>query len=128
MIRSKQVDIHLGEIFALGIFGAITIGLALFSLPLDGWDGWRRFLLDIFAMVLSAVVVFLLAHAWDLQRERDDYKLDSIESSDKYRFYEIRFPDTQRRMLDIWPSVGVGTGLIIAYVALLGDKWVGWFS
>ena len=79
-------------------------------------------------MVLSAVVVFLLAHAWDLQRERDDYKLDSIESSDKYRFYEIRFPDTQRRMLDIWPSVGVGSGLIIAYVALLGDKWVGWFS
>ena len=128
MIRAKQVDIHLGEIFALGIFGAITIGLALFSLPLDGWDGWRRFLLDIFAMVLSAVLVFLLTHAWDRQRERDDYKLDSIESSDKYRFYEIRFPDTQRRMLDIWPSVGVGTGLIIAYVALLGDKWVGWFS
>ena len=35
LIRSKQVDIHLGEIFALGIFGSITIGLALFSLPLD---------------------------------------------------------------------------------------------
>ena len=128
LIRSKQVDIHLGEIFALGIFGAITIGLALFSLPLDVWASWRRFLLDIFAMFLSAVAVFLLAHVRDLQRERDDYKLEPIESSDKYRFYEIRFPDTQRRMLDIWLSVVVGTGLIIAYVALLVDKWVGWFS
>ena len=128
LIRSKQADIHLGEIFALGIFGAITIGLTLFSLPLNVLDGWRRFLVDIFAMVISAVVVFLLAHAWDLQRERDDYKLEPIETSDEHRFYEIKFPDTQRRMLDIWLSVVVGTGLIIIYVALLGDKWVAWFS
>ena len=128
LIRSKQADIHLGEIFALGIFGAITIGLALFSLPLEVLDGWRRFLVDIFAMVISAVVVFLLAHAWDLQRERDDFKLEPIEASDEHRFYEIRFPDTQRRMLDIWLSVIVGTGLIVIYVALLGDRWVGWFS
>ncbi|MDE2780969.1 MAG: hypothetical protein OXI91_15025 [Chloroflexota bacterium] len=128
LIRSKQVDIHLGEIFALGIFGSITIGLALFSLPLQVVDGWKRFLVDIFAMVISAVVVFLLAHAWDLQRERDEHKLEPIEASDEYRHYEIRFPDTQSRMLDISLSIVVGTGLIVIYIVLLGDKWVGWFS
>ncbi len=128
LIRSKQVDIHLGEIFALAIFGAITIGLALFSLPLNVVDGWKRFLVDIFAMVISAVVIFLLAHAWDLQRERDEHKLDPIETSEEYRYYEIRFPDTQRRMLDIVLSVVVGTGLIVVYIALLGEKWIGWFT
>jgi len=91
-------------------------------------DGWKRFLVDIFAMVISAVVVFLLAHAWDLQRERDEHKLEPIEASDEYRHYEIRFPDTQRRMLDISLSIVVGTGLIIIYIVLIGDKWIGWFS
>ena len=91
-------------------------------------NGWKRFLVDIFAMVISAVVVFLLAHAWDLQLERDDHKLEPLEASDECRYYEIRFPDTQRRVPDIILSVVVGTGLIIIYIALLGEKWIGWFS
>ena len=64
LIRSKQVDIHLGEMFALVIFAAVTIGLALFSLP-PQVEGWTRLLSDAFAMVVSSVTLFLLVHIQD---------------------------------------------------------------
>ena len=69
LVRSKQVDIHLGEMFALVIFSTITIVLAILSVPAQV-VGWTRLLTDVFAMVVSSVIIFLLVHIQDLQRER----------------------------------------------------------
>ena len=130
LVRSKQVDIHLGEMFALVIFAAVTVSLALFSLP-PGVDGWTRLMADVFAMVVSSVVIFLLVHIQDLQRERDDPKLgvfDSPSLGAGYRRYLVLFPDTARRTFDQWLSVVVGTGIVGTYVGLLCHRWLGWFG
>ncbi|MCY4365232.1 MAG: hypothetical protein OXE17_03265 [Chloroflexi bacterium] len=64
----------------------------------------------------------------DLQQERGGHRLERIEATNEYRYYEIRIPDTRRRMLGFSLSMVVGTGLIIICIALPGDKRTGWFS
>ena len=64
----------------------------------------------------------------DLQQERGGHRLEPIEASYEYRYYEVRFPDTRRRMLGFSLSMVVRTGLIIFCIALPGDKWTEWFS
>ena len=127
LARSKQVDMHLGEQFALGIFAAITIGLALFSRP-PQVDGWTRLLVDLFAMLISAVVIFLLFHIQDLQRERDDRKLEALERLRERPLYSVRFLDTGGRSFDQWLSIVVGAGLVVTYGALLAHRWLGLFG
>ena len=128
LARSKQVDIHLGEQFALGIFGAITIGLALLTLPPQVEEGWPRLMVDLFAMLISAVIIFLLFHIQDLQRERDDQKLDQSETRPEYRHYLVRFLDIQRRSFDKWLSITVGAAIVVIYTGLLANKWLGWLG
>ena len=130
LVRSRQVDIHLGEMFALVIFAAVTVTLALFSLP-SGVEGWTRLMADVFAMVVSSVVIFLLVHVQDLQRERDAPKLEFLDARSPgtgYRRYLVLFPDTARRTFDQWLSVVVGTGIVVTYVGLLCHRWLGWFG
>ena len=127
LARSKQVDIHLGEIFALGIFAAITIGLALLSRPPQLGD-WTRLLVDLFAMLISAVVVFLLFHIQDLQRERDEQKLEPLVRPALYRHYLVRFHDIERRLPDQLLSFIVGTAIVLTYAGLLAHKLLGWFG
>ena len=127
LARSKQVDIHFGEMFALSIFGTVTVGIALLSRPpLE--EGWTRLLIDLFAMVISAVVIFLLVHIQDLQRERDDRKLEASDSGTEFRYYVARFYDTAQRSFDQRLSVIVGGAIILTYGALLAHKWLGWFG
>ena len=64
----------------------------------------------------------------DLQQERGGHRLEAIEATDEYRYYEIRIPGTRRRIPGFSLSIVVGTGLIIICIALPGDKRTGWFS
>ena len=126
LVRSKQVDIHLGEMFALVVFGLVTVGLALFSHP-PGVEGWTRLLADVFAMVVSSVIVFLLVHIQDLQRERDDPKLELVDpygTEPLYRYYLVLFPDTAHRSFDQRLSVVIGVAIVFTYVVLLGYQWL----
>ena len=130
LVRSRQVDIHLGEVFALVVFAAVTVGLSLFSLP-PGVGGWTRLLADVFAMVVSSVVIFLLVHVHDLQRERDAARLElqgSPSPGTGCRRYLVIFPDTSRRSFDQLLSVVVGVAIVATYVGLLGHRWLGWFG
>ena len=127
LARSKQVDIHLGEMFALGIFAGATIGLALLSLP-PKVEGWTRLLVDLFAMVISAVVIFLMVHIQDLQRERDDGKFDPSTRGAEHRHHLVKFFDTAQRSFDQWLSIIVGAAIVITYAGLLTHKWLGWFG
>ncbi len=125
--------------FALVIFGSITVGLALLSRPPD-LEGWARLLVDVFAMLISSVIIFLLVHIYDLQRERDERKLEAPGSEEgsaqaeasepvsDYRKYRVRFLDTAQRSFDQWLSVIVGGAIVITYTALLAHKWLGWFG
>ena len=68
LVRSKQVSPVLGEIFALLVFAGITIFLTMFTRPPEP-DGWIRLLLDMFAMLVSSVIIFLMIYSVDLDRE-----------------------------------------------------------
>ena len=128
LARSKQVDIHLGEMFALYVFGLVTVGLALFSRPPDV-EGWTRLQVDLFAIVISAVVIFLLAHIHDLQKERDESKLQTpAKLPTEHRHRVVRFLNTERRSFDQALSIFVGLAIVLIYAGLLANKWIGLFS
>ena len=122
LARSKQLGLVLGELFALVIFAGITVSLAMFSRP-DA-SGWTRLLADLFAMLISSVIVFLTVNVWDLHRERGTSKLEFMT---EYRDYMVRFPDTQSRSTDQLLSVVVGVVIVATYTGLFGHKWLGWF-
>ena len=126
LVRSKQVSPVLGEIFALLVFAGITIFLTMFTRPSEP-DGWIRLLIDMFAMLVSSVIIFLMIYSMDLDRERDAHKLERVSDTGDDS-YLLLFPDTEQRLFDQWLSVAVGAILILVYAGLLAHKWLGWFS
>ena len=124
LVRSKQVSPVLGEIFALLVFAGITIFLTMFTKPSEP-DGWIRMLLDLFAMLVSSVIIFLMIYSTDLDRERDAHKLEQASEDGDYL---LLFPDTEQRLFDQWLSIAVGVGIVLTYAGLLAHKWLGWFS
>lgn len=124
LVRSKQTSPVLGEIFALIIFAAITIFLAMFTRPTEP-DGWIRVLLDLFAMLVSSVIVFLMIYSMDLDRERDAHKLERTKVGGEYL---LLFPDTEQRLFDQWLSIAVGVAIVLTYAGLMAHKWLGWFG
>ena len=124
LVRSRQSAIVLGELFSLIIFGGITIFLVLFSRPQET-EGWPNLLIDLFAMLIAPVIVFLMVNIWDLHRERGQKWLDIRE---EYGDYLVRFPDAERRKADQWLAVILGVGIVATYICLLGDKRLYWFG
>ena len=99
LARSRQVDIHLGEYFAIIIFAMATIALAVLSRP-NIEEGWPRLLVDLFAMVVSSVIVFLVFHVWDLKNERDAPKFKSK------KWEEVPSPVVPAEGFDIFSAEG----------------------
>ena len=127
LVHSKQTGLVLGEVFAIFIFGGITVALALFTAPhgIGEDDGWVRLWVDLFAMLISAVIIFLVAYVFDLDRERDAPKLDrSTETGD----YLLTFPDRQNRVFDQGLSIIVGIAIVVTYGVLLSHRWLGWIG
>ena len=134
LVRSRQSALVLGELFSLVIFGGITVFLVLFSRPQET-EGWPRFMIDIFAMLIAPVIVFLMVNIWDLHRERNGKWLEyKAELGDHLGYwaelgdYTVRFPDAGQRRADQWLSVLLGVGIVATYVGLLAHKWLGWFA
>ena len=121
LVRSKQMGLVFGEMFAIVIFAGITISLALFTRPPET-QGWILLMIDLFAMLISSVIVFLVVYVFDLDRERDGSKLEHDTETGRYL---IKFPETRERILDQGISVATGIGIVITYVVLLMDKWLG---
>ena len=124
LVRSKQVNLVLGEQFALVIIALITIALALLTRPPES-EPWPSLLVDMFAMLVSSVIVFLLAYVIDLDQERGNPK---IEFNREKGLYKVIFSDIKRRSSDQWVSGIVGVGVISVFAGLLAYKWLGWFS
>ncbi len=117
--HSRQHGVEFGELFALVVFGAITVFLALASRP--EVSGWPAFMFDVFAALFSAVIIFLVVNVWDLQRDRAARILHRLPGVDRYG---VVFRDMQNRSFEQGMSVVVGFGMTICYVILLGYKWL----
>ncbi len=124
LVRSKQLGMVLAEKFALFVFAVITVFLALLSIP-DNVEGWTRWLVDLFAMLISAVIIFLFVNVLDLQGERDEPKLEPGPESGGYA---VRISDTDQGLSDQWMSVVAGLTIFMIFIILLSYKWLDWFS
>ena len=117
---SRQQGIDFGELFALNTFGAITVVLALVS-RLDV-SGWTAVLLEMFTMLFSTVIIFLISNVWDLQRDRIARILQRLPGCDEYG---VAFRDVQRRGFEQGTSIVVGIAVAAAYFGLFWHKWLG---
>ena len=120
LVHSKQQGIVLGELFALYVFAGITVAVALFSRP--DVIGLPAFLIEMFAVLFSTVIIFLISNVHDLQRER-------ISAILKFRKknggYGVVFRNAQSRIFEQWLSVIVGLALAATFAGLLWYKWLG---
>ena len=120
IVHSRQQGVDFGELFSLIIFGGSTVLLSLLSRP--EVYGWVAFLYEVFSVLFPAVIVFLIINVWDLHRERADLVLANLGNS---REYGVIFRDTKNRRFERSVSTLVGLLIILAYVGLLWNKWLG---
>lgn len=121
LVRSKQLGVILGELFALVIFAGMTMAVALLLRP-DENQAFTRFFVDVFAMLISSVVIFLTVNVWDLYHER---AVRQVRERAEFGDYVVRFPDTERSMADLWLSIVVGVAMVATYSGLIAYKWLG---
>ncbi len=129
LAHSRQQGINFGEICALFIFAGLVVGTALLSRP-AGVSELTGFLVEMFAMLFPAVILFLAFNVLDLQRDRVSRIL---VSNTQYSGYGVAFQDTEsqngtirhssRRFWEQRISVFVGVALIVAYAGLFLYKW-----
>ena len=116
---SRQQGIDFGELFALITFGAITVVLALAS-RLDV-SGWTAVLVELFTMLFTAVIIFLVSNVWDLQRDRTSRILQKLPDCGGYG---VVFSDVQSRRFEQGTSIVVGLAVTAAYFGLFWYKWL----
>ena len=127
--HSRQQGIDFGELFALIIFGGITVFIGLASRP--GVTGWIGFLVEMLVVLFSAVIVFLIVNVWDLHRDRageilerrlyQDYDGDGVVFYDSY---SVVFRDAVNRRFEQTTSIVVGLLVTAAFAVLLWYKWL----
>ena len=118
--HSRQQGIDFGELFALIIFGGITIFIGLGSRP--GVTGWIAFLVEMLVVLFSAVIIFLIVNVWDLHRERAGEILEKRPEYDDD--YGVVFRDAVNRRFEQTTSVVIGLLVTLAFGGLLWQKWL----
>ena len=117
--HSRQQGIEFGELFALIIFGGITVFIGLASRP--GVTGWIGFLVEMLVVLFSAVIIFLIVNVWDLHRDRAG---EILEKREDYNGYGVVFRDAVNRRFEQTTSVVIGLLVTLAYAGLLWLKWL----
>ena len=120
LVRSKQLGMVLGEVFALLIFAGMTISVALLFRPNEA-QAFTRFFVDIFAMIIAAVVMFLTINVRDMRDQRIDEQLEH-DGGD----WKVSFHETGQRTDHLLLSIVVGITILLTYSALLADKHLDW--
>ena len=118
LVHSKQHGLVIGELFALYIFAGISVFISLFARP--DVTGWTAFLVETFAMLFSAVVIFLISNVHDLQKAR----IAGILTQTKRGDYGVVFRNVQARAFEQWLSVVIIVVLGVGYGWLLWAKWI----
>jgi hypothetical protein len=119
IVHSRRHGVELGELFALMVFGGISVLLAIGARPAS--FGWIGFLVEVFSALFSAVIIFLIVHVWDVQGDRTSRVVEKLPDSDRYG---VAFRDVKNRRFEQGTSIVVGFGIILTYLVLLWYKWL----
>ena len=136
-VHSKQQGYNFGELMTLGILGAIIVSVLMLMIPGKFAENvsveelsLTIFSIKVFAMLVSATVVFLFFNIWDLQADRRE-KIMGSEKRGKTggMIFGILFRDTQKRNFEQGLSIVVCITIVFTYFGLFYDQWVmsGWF-
>lgn len=132
LAHSRQRGTNFGEICALFLLAGMVVGIALFSRPAEV-SGLTGFLVEMFAMLFPAVILFLGFNVLDLERERRSRILEPDPEKGGYRAAlgetaaaGAAAEPSNRRTVEQWISIGVGGALIVAYAGLFLHKWGLW--
>ena len=132
LAHSRQRGTNFGEICALFLLAGMVVGIALLSRPAEV-SGLTGFLVEMFAMLFPAVILFLGFNVLDLDRERNSRILEPDPEKGGYR---AAFGATassgpaaessNRRTVEQRISIVIGGALIVAYAGLFLHKWGLW--
>ena len=127
LMYSKQRGREFGELVAVVALGLITIGIAILSRPqLQGWTG---FLTEMFVMIFSTIIAYLVVNLADLRRERfarvfrggtSPKKANGSESA-----FSINLHEESTFRLDSIIALIVSGAVVIAFVYVFLEKWLG---
>ena len=120
--HSKQRPWNFGELFALCAFALLTVGLALLGHPPA--QPWAAFLIDLFVVPFSAVIVFLIFNAWDLQQNRNRQILRTDPTSPTGNSPQLSFHQTDSHHGQRTVSVLVSIGIWAAFGYLYSQTWL----
>ena len=120
VVHSRRHGIELGELFALMIFGGITVLLAIASRP--EVSGWTAFLTEGFTALFAAVIVFFMVHVWDMHGDRATRIVERQPDGEQYG---VAFRDLRNRRFEQGTSIVVGMGIIAVFIGLFWHKWLG---
>lgn len=118
LLQSKQRSREFAEHVSVAMLGLLAIAVALLARP--ALAPWNALLVDATAVAVSAAIAFLLAWSSDLQRERRQPYVASVDGSHRLIFHTERSPIVEEVV-----SVLAGLGMATAFVALLCIKWLG---
>ena len=103
------------------IFSLIILIITLSTRPrLYAWPG---LLVDLFAILFSAAVLFMTVNIFDQRRDRNDPILEN-NGEIAVRFRES-YKEGDDPKLERWLSIGVGFAIVGVYGVLLYGKWIG---
>ena len=120
LAHSRQEGQDFGEYMALVVFAVITVALLLLSLD-ENAAGWNGFLTEMFTILFSAVIIFLVVNVWDLQRERNAPVLQRAADGGGYG---VVFRDAVARRSEQIVSVVVVLAMTGAFTWLIWQKWL----
>ena len=78
-------------------------------------------MLDLFAMLVSSVIIFPMIYSIDLEGERGAHKLERVSESGS-DYHLLLFPDTEQRLSDQCLSVGVGAIIVLVYAGWMAHN------
>ena len=131
LAHSRQRSANFGERCAMFLLAGMVVVIALFSRPAEV-SGLTGFLVEMFAMLFPAVILFLGFNVLDLERERHSGILEPDPEHGGYRAAigeaaaGAATEPSNRRTVEQWISIGVGLALIVAYAGLFLHKWGLW--
>ena len=122
IVHSRRHGIELGELFALMVFGGISVFLAVAARPES--SAWSGFLFEVVVALFSAVIIFFLVHVWDLQGDRGAQVLERLPDPERYGIVGVIFRDVRSRRFEQGTSIVIGFGIIVTYIWLFWQKWL----
>ena len=119
LVLSKQYGREFAELVAVVLLGVVTVAIATVGSPFTS-----DFMRNLFSVVFSATIAFLIANLIDLRRERDTpfiqlVLLEDTEESEEPKDYQVLIRENATPLVERVVSIVVAVGTFMAFGILL---------